>query len=565
MTDGQKNRINHRLPVIRVVCFVLVGILLFFCVQGVLTLKWEYAIRMPYDELKAAVPAQVLFVGTSHIYSNISPMAIYEEFGITSMDLSSPAQPIQLSYDLLEEALDRWTPELVMLEAGELFTTPKTELDKNYWELLMANMPLSAFKVKDAQTFAETTARLKENTSFQSQLMGALLPIYRFHNRWSELSAVDFTGLDQDMQETFAKGFWMMPLVSPGIDTIQSMNDVAAAIAQEMDAVATYIDGGVTTEADLQDIPIYSPQLDEYNIQCFEKIEQLCQEKGVPLQLVKTPCVANPVSSSSAWTWQKHELVEQYAQSQGIPFFDVLYDADAGIDWTQDTFDGGWHLNVRGAKKASTCLGQYLRDTCGLEPVEDPSYDEALPVYKQAEALAMEQTEPDLSAWVDWIQNSDRDLTVAMAVCEDMSLGLTEENIKTLQSIGLQTDFSAMSFGDTFLAVWEHSADGTDAIPYEAASNRELTYAYRAPGEGTLISLLSRGGYQYANVSIKVDDLEQTWVIRGLHFMVYDNASGVVLDDMWVDFSAGGTVTHANSLSYHADFVRWLNKTADTE
>lgn len=548
---------------LQVACFMLVGVLLFLCVQSVMTLKWEFPNPSPLNVLENAEQPQVLLLGASNIYSSILPMDIYEEYGITALDLASPGQQMQLSYALLAEALEKWTPEVAVLEISGLLAGPTPDL--SYWLLTLTDTPASRTKLHNARIYAEAAAWNSEEVNYNEALFGAFVPLYQFHSRWTELGRNDFVRQDSGLDAAITKGGLVLTGVLPSVITADEMNDVASAMVQEDKAEATYIYSGKVSREDLDEGPIYSVQLDPYDGEYLEKIVQLCREKQISLELIKIPNVNNPVEYNNAWTWQKHKLVMQYAQSQGIPFLDLLYDVDLELDWDNDSYDGGIHTNIRGARKISAYLGQYLKDTYQLAAIQEPSYEWAVPYFKLSESLALEQTERELDAWIDWIQNSYWDLTVAMAVCEDMSLGLTEENIRTLQSIGLQTDFGAMSFGDTFLAIWEHSGDGTDTIPYEMTSNRELTYAYRAPGGGTLISLLSRGGYQYANVSIKVDDLEQTEVIRGLHFTVYDHASGLVLDDMWVDFSAGGTIIHWNSNAYLRDFERWINETVGEE
>ena len=50
---------------------------------------------------------------------------------------------------------------------------------------------------------------------------------------------------------------------------------------------------------------------------------------------------------------------------------------ELGIDWKKDSLDGGDHLNLSGAKKATAYLGQYLKDACGLEDRRgQDAYDE---------------------------------------------------------------------------------------------------------------------------------------------------------------------------------------------
>lgn len=557
---------GHKRPLlfIRAVCFVLLGVLLLAAVQHVMTLKWEYSVRTPFRTLEGSGPAQVLFMGASPIYTSVSPVNIYEQYGITSLDLASPDQHMALSYDLLREALRSWTPDVVVLEAARLLDFFGSNM--NLWMQVLADAPMSRLKLRDAMSYAEV-AEMEGAETYEKALFGALFPLYQFHSRWTELGKNDFVRQEQflGLTASVAKGSQIISGVSPAVTSVELMNSIAAVMESNASIETVSIADGQVSDSIQETAPLYSPQLSEPNVQYFEKIKELCQDNGIELLLVKIPDTYNPVTYGTAWTVQRHEKVAAFAAEHGVPFLDLLYDVDTGIDWGNDSYDGGIHANIRGAQKVSAYLGAYLQETYQLPSLSEPSYDAALPLYQQAETVAVLQTELDLGNWIRWVKESDRDLTVAMAVYEDMSLGLTEDNIRILQSIGLQTDFGAMSFADTFLAVWEHSADGTDTIPYEAMSNRELTYAYNAPDGGTLIYLLSRGGYQYANVSISVDGAEQTLPTRGLHLIAYDQASGLVLDDIWVDFSTGGTVSRIYAYENQCAFQNYLNQTARAE
>ena len=57
-------------------------------------------------------------------------------------------------------------PEMVILDAGGLFTIPETEMDKNYWDLALTHMPLSPKKFRNAVRFAQTRVRLREDSDF---------------------------------------------------------------------------------------------------------------------------------------------------------------------------------------------------------------------------------------------------------------------------------------------------------------------------------------------------------------------------------------------------------------
>ena len=67
------------------------------------------------------------------------------------------------------------------------------------------------------------------------------------------------------------------------------------------------------------------------------------------------------------WSPDKHDSIQRYAQEKSLPFWDLNDStAQAGIDWSTDTYDGGDHMNFYGAKKVTAWLGRHMSGSCGL-------------------------------------------------------------------------------------------------------------------------------------------------------------------------------------------------------
>lgn len=107
------------------------------------------------DEKKDTV--DVIFLGDSLIYSSISPMVIWNDYGYTSFDCSGPAQTIKNSYNYLKVAIDSQHPKIVLFEADVLFR----------------NQNKREFKIKDIKT------------------IGNYLPLSRFHNNWKTFFSLE--------------------------------------------------------------------------------------------------------------------------------------------------------------------------------------------------------------------------------------------------------------------------------------------------------------------------------------------------------------------------------------
>jgi len=65
-----------------------------------------------------------IFLGDSLVYSSVSPMRIWGDYGITTFDCGAAAELTSSSYKHLQAALRSQTPKIVFLEANVLFRDP---------------------------------------------------------------------------------------------------------------------------------------------------------------------------------------------------------------------------------------------------------------------------------------------------------------------------------------------------------------------------------------------------------------------------------------------------------
>lgn len=101
----------------------------------------------------------------------------------------------------------------------------------------------------------------------------------------------------------------------------------------------------------------------------LNKIAALCEEKGIQLIFYTSP-------SPSCWAYAKHNAIKDYAAQKGISFIDLnLKVEELGIDWATDTMDNGDHLNIKGARKSSRYMGDYLASNSQLpDRRKEPAY-----------------------------------------------------------------------------------------------------------------------------------------------------------------------------------------------
>ena len=126
------------------------------------------------------LPHDVIFLGDCEVFSNISPIYLYENYGITSFVRGSAQQLIWQSYYLLSEMLENETPKVVVFNALSLvYNEPQNEA---YNRITIDGMKLSRHKI----------GSIKASMTEEESMVEYLLPVLRFHSRWSELTADDF-------------------------------------------------------------------------------------------------------------------------------------------------------------------------------------------------------------------------------------------------------------------------------------------------------------------------------------------------------------------------------------
>ena len=270
----------------------------------------------------------VLFVGDCEVYENFSPITLWEEYGIPSAIRGSPQQMIWQSYYLLEDALRYETPRVVVFNVLSMkYDTPQSTGSSTRREAYN-RMTLDGMRWSKSKLDA-ISASMTEDEQARDAIWSYLFPLLRYHERWSSLQK-------EDVQYLFGKapvshnGYLMQTGVKP-----------------------------VTGEH--VEPPLADYTLGENSWYYLNKMERLCREKGIQLILVKAPTL------SPVWWSQWDKQVADYAAEKGLLYLNFLeYQEEIGIDWQQDTYDTGLHLNVYGAEKLSHYFGKILSEEAGL-------------------------------------------------------------------------------------------------------------------------------------------------------------------------------------------------------
>ena len=121
---------------------------------------------------------------------------------------------------------------------------------------------------------------------------------------------------------------------------------------------------------------------------CYEyldKITELCKKNNIELILTKAPSIY------PYWYEEYDKQLQEYAEKNNVEYINLLnYVEEIGIDYTQDTYDSGMHLNLYGAKKLSAFFAEFLKNNYSLIDFRKNNdvnkiYEKKLLIYHNAE------------------------------------------------------------------------------------------------------------------------------------------------------------------------------------
>ena len=460
---------------------------------------------------------QVLFLGTSQVANGISPVTLYDEYGIAAYDLGTVGQPMLSSCYWLQEVwrLQGGSLKTVVLDLSSLF---KEDTEYNYTRLYneqaLLGMKLSPVKYAAMKDLSETYSdfRIWEN----------IFPLIRYHARWSKLEADDFRGI-RDLDSRFC---------TRGQNPVLTMaRDVLPETAIR---VPTY---GLTETADYTAEEMeaaWDPGSREY----LERIISFCDEKGIRLVFIKTPKLTSELL---------HDACEYMAELYGIPFLD-LNSVDAleemDLSFPYDYKDKS-HPNVYGAQKISLYIGRFLAENGYADDLRDDPGHAYLREQSEEFGIVMEAAElqrcGDLGRYLELL---DRDrYTVYLSVKDEAADGLTEKDREMLAGLGFE-GIRDLEHRCAYIGIVDRGATVLDevssdpeekliaggyydrngqCVPDEVYRQRKTEYeAHPLIEDGRFF--MKSAGFEGGNAAeIVIDEEYLADGRRGLNFVVYDH------------------------------------------
>lgn len=305
--------------------------------------------RVTEEFYKEQLDTDIIFVGSSTVYSGISPVILWQDYGYTSYDRGNASQPMWTSYYMIEDAIACHKPKLVVLDIGFI----------KYWDTY-AEEP-SNRKAIDGMRFSPSKiACIEAAMDPEEKLTDYLFPIFRFHTRWKELSHEDFQYMFYHSLVTH-NGFLL--------DFRET---------KQLPKHEGYM---------LKDNTLLS----ERNVEYLEKIIELCQDNEIQVMLMKVP------SYSDNWSFDYDAQITDIAADYGVNYINFdPYSEEIGLDYKKHSPDKGNHLNTPGAEVFTKYLGAYISENYRVpvhtgEPAYEAVWDKKIERYETEKQKAIEK------------------------------------------------------------------------------------------------------------------------------------------------------------------------------
>ncbi len=298
--------------------FLLLFAALFYGISNIFMKKTQAQPQSIYSEEEDKL--DVVFVGSSHVYAAVFPMALYEQYGIASCNAATSAQTIGTSYCAIKEAIAEQHPSVIVLDMYSVYNGISYGSYADFhW--FMDRVPFGRRKI----------SLLREMLP-REEWSRYLLPFMEYHSRWKELEEKDFALVQE---EVFNKGASF---------TYFGMHQA-------------FETPEILDENQRKDLP-------EETVVYLKKIIALCKKEDVQLLFMTLPFYAD---GSAVHQDQRYfNEVAVLAREEGIPYVNFFHKlSELGFDFSADMAEWS-HVNEHGAEKLDSWLGRYLTDTYNL-------------------------------------------------------------------------------------------------------------------------------------------------------------------------------------------------------
>lgn len=256
---------------------------------------------------------EVIGYGSSHMWTGMSSMELYEKYGVGAYNYGGHWQVINTTALFIKDSLRTQSPKLILVET---FLVNEVRRDTNM------NKAVEIYCTKAVPDFDGKRKYLRQ--CFGNDLesyFSYYVPLCAFHENWVNLCQASFLGSGEDADTDFYAS--MGYLCRDGVTPV-SIADPSSFEQEPLSADA---------------------------IACLDDIVSVCRERGIEIIFYTAP-----------WEgiYNYADAMTEYAAENGCVYLNLFeYMDEIGLDCEKDFYDVG-HLNDRGAVKVTDFLGEYI-------------------------------------------------------------------------------------------------------------------------------------------------------------------------------------------------------------
>lgn len=471
---------------VKVVFFLTISVGILYAANFVLKLKSIdgcYVAQMFNKQKPDTV--DVVFIGSSHIYTDVNPAVLWTEYGIAAYDLAGSNQPLWNSYYYMKEAIEQQDPELIVIDLYRAIET-RDVIDE-------ARIAMNTLGMADGKNKTESIyASFEDEETALSYILQ--FPVY--HTRYESLSESDFFVYNGDVNGENYKGFNINCI---SVTPFESFSDVTG---------------------EEERLP-----LTRKNEEYLKKMIEYAEETDTELLFMVAPYQGIMPSDKMIFN-----EVEAIAREYGVSYVDFNeYYGRIGLDPATDCAESS-HLNYSGSEKFSDYLGNYIMtrydipDRRGAEEYE--SWDENAEYYETiAYNFRLRNTE-NIEEYLDMLLENDN-YTVCISLdgfyeyggldisgmMKERGLEISEEGVVVLAQG--ETVFYADSLDEDGYSF--HMDIGSKTLIIDGTPEQE---------ENTVTGETK----EYMQKTVLLNDVGCITVPHGMNILVYDNYTNTFLD-----------------------------------
>ncbi len=262
----------------------------------------------------------VVCIGASSMYSYWAPMSAWAEYGIASYNLANASAMPEAMLPMLKEVLQYQTPTLIVVDLRRFYTTSQTRTEVQIRNTT-DSMRYTWRRTQLIASLVPTHLAAGED----STLAYYLFDIAKYHDNWKTLTIENFAA-STNIVENRLKGFRLMYEADATLENF-----------------ADYAQNTTATPPDDDTLALFTEFLD--------------YASGIEAEVL---FVVTPYDE----TQEAREVYNYYQQlilACGMGYLNANdFRAEMGIADAAANFYDGLHVNIYGAEKYTTFLGEYI-------------------------------------------------------------------------------------------------------------------------------------------------------------------------------------------------------------